>query len=133
MKKIKSVKLAKEYCTECQKIDSGTHLTKLGNSSWWGVRDAGGTVFRENAIIINKTGLFEIEYEEEHWQYWKPEKDETFYFIDMDGDIDRFNEMSFYESAISLGNCFKTEADAKDFRDKYYIPALRKFHEEKRK
>ena len=68
-KKIKSVKLAKDYRTADIEIKAGTELFPEGED--YCVIDTEG---RANFFNINKinnctTGLFEIEYEDEHFEY----------------------------------------------------------------
>lgn len=68
-KKIKSVKLAKDYRTAETEIKAGKKLFSEGE--YFCVTDTEG---RANFFNINKinnctTGLFEIEYEDEHFEY----------------------------------------------------------------
>ena len=68
-KKIKSVKLAKDYRTAETEIKAGKKLFSEGD--YFCVTDTEG---RANFFNINKinnctTGLFEIEYEDEHFEY----------------------------------------------------------------
>jgi len=65
-KKIKSVKLAKDYRTLITEIKAGAYLSL--NNGYWGIN---ATIFPIDAIINCKTGLFEFEYEQEdeHFEY----------------------------------------------------------------
>lgn len=64
-KKIKSVKLAKDYRTHTREYLKGTVLTN--NGRYWGVPDK--LTFHIDDIINCDTGLFEIEYKDEHFEY----------------------------------------------------------------
>lgn len=70
MKKIKSVKLAKNYLSEHDYCQAGTEL--IQNDDFWMVEDksiSNGEAYRNlsfhiSDIFENKTGLFQIEYED---------------------------------------------------------------------
>lgn len=54
-------------------------------------------------------------FEEEKKKYWKPKKDEKYYFISTltsNVSVDKSIEDEFDESRINLGNCFRTEEEA---------------------
>ena len=70
-KKIKSVKLAKDYRTAIKEILKGQELYYYNN--YWtdacNIFEKGNVSFHKSEILENKTGLFEIEYEDEHFEY----------------------------------------------------------------
>jgi hypothetical protein len=66
-RKIKSVKLAKDYRQENSEYLAGTILHKKGNESYWRFPDEWYPM-NENIILENRTGLFEIEYEKEEFE-----------------------------------------------------------------
>ena len=50
---------------------------------------------------------------------WKPERTELYYFIDNDGDIlsETWEDYSNEKFRFNTGNCFKTEQEAKDYKE----------------
>ena len=70
-RKIKSVKLAKDYRTANKEILKGQQLYYY-NHYWndaYNVFEKGNVSFHESEVSENKTGLFEIEYYNEHFEY----------------------------------------------------------------
>lgn len=70
-KKIKSVKLAKDYRTAIKEILKGQQLYYYNHywSDAYNVFEKGNVSFHESEVSENKTGLFEIEYYNEHFEY----------------------------------------------------------------
>lgn len=71
-KKIKSVKLAKDYRTAHTEVTKGQTLAESNyypNS--WVIKDTKGydKFFHRSDIENNNTGLFEVEYEDEHFEF----------------------------------------------------------------
>jgi len=69
-KKIKSIKLAKDYRGLYREVLKGTVLEKYSNAYLPDIWRHGDIIsFYETQILNNETGLFEIEYEDEHFEY----------------------------------------------------------------
>ncbi len=71
MRKIKSVKLAKEFNNGVQFVEKGTFLLKGGDDTTYYIKQVNtiNLYFVEIDIRANKTGLFEIEYEPEGFEF----------------------------------------------------------------
>ena len=69
---------------------------------------------------------WEIIQEEEEKKWWKPELDEKYYIICIDGSIDYNNHDGYYDDKrlLAIGNCFQTEEQAEFMAEK-----LRVIHE----
>jgi hypothetical protein len=55
------------------------------------------------------------------WKPWKPSEDEIFWHIDPFGNsvLDRWTGHSYHLTLYKLGNCYRTEADSTQSRDKW--------------
>ena len=88
MRKIKSVKLAKEFNNGVQFVEKGTTLLKGGDYATYYIKQVNNInlYFAEIDIIENRTGLFTIEYEPEGFEL----KRYTEYgFLDYDSFMER--------------------------------------------
>lgn len=93
----------------------------------------------EKTYYLSQTGLFEVR-EDSHCGYddytlvniltgtlaiqrksWKPNEYEIFWRIDAFGNpvLDKWTGHSRQVACYNLGNCYRTEADAKKYRDKW--------------
>lgn len=127
MKKIKSVKLAKDWRTQYYYCPAGTEL-KLRENLW--TKD-NKLIFTESEIRNCQTGLFKVETENEFFDSEIPSKEilDRGFVISSRGEICRGSEYCNVENIFLMGNWYATreeaEKEAKFRKAKFYLNKLR--------
>ena len=118
-----------------REMSKGKKIKRPGWGGYWFIEDGKVKIKSKTSEILENnfneeviTNTFADDWEimEDKKQWWKPEKRTQYYVIHGDGDVERvcYTNNPSDNRAIFMGNCFKTEEEAK-----FMIEKLKVIHE----